>query len=146
MKKQQGNSLLEIVLVIAVSSVLIVMAVRYFTVVDMNSRVAETISRIDILTRASYEWRDINQLPDFSGITTDALEKVKLVSESDTKSPWGGTIGLSAGNQASEHVKITLNRMSAKACENLRRHLASIAHSQSSPGDCKGQHTYFGEF
>lgn len=144
MEKQQGNSLLEIILVLAVSSVLIVLAVRYFTVVDLNMRVAHAISKIDIISRASYEWLEYMQKPDFEGISADSLKQAGLVSRSDMISPWGGVIDVSMGVNKN-HVKISLSKIPDAGCESLSRHLESIADPETTPEDCETGN-YSGEF
>src|SRR3990167_7690540 len=144
MQKQQGNSLLEILLVITVSSVLIVLAVRYFTVVDLNMRVARAISQIDIVSRASYEWLECERAQDFSKISSQALLDAHLVSGDDLKSPWGGTIQVTPGNDAN-HVKISLSGISTYGCQDLTRHLQSIAYASVVQKACE-HGNYFGEF
>ena len=144
MNKQRGNSLLEILLVIAVSSVLIVLAVRYFAVVELNMRVARAISQIDIITRASYQWLEYARKPDFSEITNASLTTTGLVTADDITNPWGGMIAVGAGSD-SNHVRITLSGLSRYACENLSHHLETIAYSGASAPECKAG-AYYGEF
>ncbi|OGT52727.1 MAG: hypothetical protein A3F17_03445 [Gammaproteobacteria bacterium RIFCSPHIGHO2_12_FULL_41_15] len=143
MQKQQGNSLLEILLVITVSSVLILLAVRYFTVVDLNMRVARAISQVDIISRASYEWLEYDQKADFSMISKDALIHSGLLQANDFKNPWGGTIMVAPGSDHN-HVKIELNHLSPYACQGLSRHLETIAFANASSACDSG--TYYGEF
>lgn len=143
MQKQQGNSLLEILLVITVSSVLIMLAVRYFTVVDLNMRVARAISQIDRISRASYEWLEYDRKPDFSEISSAALVNSGLVQPKDFKNPWGGAIQVSMGSD-NNHVRIQLDRLSQYACQDLNRHLQSIAFSTPEQACAAG--TYNGEF
>lgn len=144
MERQRGNSLLEVLLVLAVSSVLIVLAIRYFTVVDLNMRVARAISQIDMVSRASYEWLEYERAADFSKINAQALLESHLIAKEDLKSPWGGAIEVTAGQDPS-HVKISLSGISAYGCQDLTRHLQSVAYAEALAQACK-QGTYYGEF
>jgi prepilin-type N-terminal cleavage/methylation domain-containing protein len=144
LNKQSGNSLLEILLVLAVSGVLVTLALRYFTVVDLNMRVARAISQIDMVSRASYEWLEYQRAPNFSAISTQSLLEAHLIAEEDLKSPWGGEIQVLAGDDPS-HVKIKLSGISAYGCQDLTRHLQSVAYSEALSQSCK-KGEYFGEF
>ncbi len=150
MHKQNGNTLLEILLVLAVSSVLIVLAIRYFTVVDLNVRVAEAISKIDIISRASYEWQVAERKQDFSGIKLEDLKLGGFISNQESSSPWGGDIGVAEGEDR-QHVKITIAHINAHACQDLRRHLLAISYNELSKKQCRSDKSktdvdYWGEF
>jgi prepilin-type N-terminal cleavage/methylation domain-containing protein len=144
LNKQSGNSLLEILLVLAVSGVLVTLALRYFTVVDLNMRVARAISQIDMVSRASYEWLEYQRAANFAEISTQSLLDAHLIAEEDLKSPWGGEIQVLAGDDLS-HVKIKLSGISAYGCQDLTRHLQSVAYSEALSQSCK-KGEYFGEF
>lgn len=144
MEQQRGNSLLEILLVITVSSVIIILAVRYFTVVDLNMRVARAISQIDVISRASYEWLEYEREADFSKISAAALEQSGLLKGRDFKNPWGGAVEVMPGSD-NKHVKIRLSNISIYGCQNLSRHLQAIAFSNIPPTECSSA-GYYGEF
>jgi len=144
MERHKGNSLLEMLLVIAVSGILIVLAIRYFSVVDLNMRVAHAISKIDILSRASYQWRDAQRMKDFDNINIVDLTAAGLVSAVDVKNPWGGVIEVGPGS-SHQHVQIHLKNISKAACVSLTHHLAEIAFSQVTPQAC-AQGNYYGDF
>lgn len=143
-RKQKGNTLLEVLLVLAVSSVLLTLAVRYFNTVDLNRQVTEAISKIDIISRASYEWLSAERQGDFSLISNDGLITLGLVSEADMMSPWGGPIAVSGGDDL-QHVKISLNGLGPAGCQNLHRHLLNIAYAESPVDQCT-EGAFFGEF
>lgn len=150
MRKQQGNTLLELLLVLAVASVIITLAVRYFAVVEMNLQVAKAISRIDVVSRAGYDWLSLAREGDFSKITLEELKNKELIRESESDNPWGGPIKVIAGSNQS-HVKIILSDISPAGCENIRHNLQEIAYAQVNRDACqvrrgKKQVTYWGEF
>lgn len=150
MSRQHGNTLLELLLVLALSGIIITLAIRYFAVVDLNSRVAQSISKIDILSRASYEWLSISRRGDFESISLDNLIDAELLRENDDKNPWGGDIEVSVGSNP-QHVKIVFKDISAKACKNIRHHLKPMTYVEVSEESCKPdaiskQATYWGEF
>lgn len=146
MKKYFGSSLLEMLLVIAVAGVLIVIAVRYFAIVDLNARVAQAISKIDTITRASYQWRAAERQVDFDQISVQALLEDELIVKTDLVNPWGGDTLVAVGsNGAADRVNITLTALPRYACESLRRHLSAVVFAQVSVADC-AEGNYHGDF
>ncbi len=144
MQKQNGNSLLEILLVVAVASILIVLAVRYFTTTNSNVQVVQAISKIDRVVRASYRWLEIERKESFQGgdvISMQALVKAGLLDNNDKINPWGGNIIIKPGADP-KHIKVSLENVSLPACNNLYQRLKGVASKQYA---CSGD-AYTGEF
>lgn len=139
------GSVLEIFLVIAIAIFVMVFTIRYFTIADLNTRVAQAITKIDIISRASHSWRLEKQKWDFSDISIQALIDDKILNENDGVNPWGGKITLMASTQNPQRVTIQLTAVPPNACERLRQHLKTIAFTQSSSADCQRGY-YYGEF
>ncbi len=144
--KQHGLTLLETVLVISVISLILILSVRYFSVVQFNQKISQSISQLKTLSKASYQWLETARQSDFgsSGTAIDMtqLRNVGLITAEDERDPWGGSITVGPGTDAS-FVKITLEEVPKRACLNLRRRLSDIAHAQSSEDECKNGTRYF---
>jgi competence protein ComGC len=144
MQKQNGNSLLEILLVVAVASILIVLAVRYFTTTSSNLQVVQSVGKIDRVARASYEWLEIERRASFEGdevVSMQVLVKAGLLRNQDEINPWGGNIKVAPGTDV-KHVKISFENISTMTCHNLYQRLKAVAYKQDA---CSGG-TYSGEF
>lgn len=122
-------SLIECLLSLAVIASISLMAVRYYMITTRDMRVSSAISQVKRLTNASYEWLQAQKQADFSGegggtaISLNELTRDQLVDPKvDTLNPWGGSITVAAGSDAS-YVKISLQNLPPLACKNLTQQL-----------------------
>lgn len=100
-KKSNGVTLLELLLVLAVIAAAMFMTVRYFVIARTNYKVVQTIDRINTLVDASYKW--VEGQPNFCGsptsgcaspspnaISLQRLNDAGLISSGDMIDPWNG--------------------------------------------------------
>src|SRR5438128_10458685 len=110
------------------------------------------MKQIQLITKASYEWLQVQKQSDFSnnygGVTLsfNQLIKAGLISNTNThtKNPWGGSIIVMPGDDPS-HVKILLSKLPGRDCKNLAKRLETI--NKMNTSQCSGNiTTYYGEF
>jgi len=145
-KSQKGLGLLEVLLVIAITATILVMATRFFVVANDNLQVSQSITQIDKITKASYKWLAMHRMSDFStddGVTMSDLVDSGLLTKRDERSPWGGEVTVEAGTDPS-HVLVTFLNVSQGNCKSLSQRLSSVAHTETLQEACEG--TYAGEF
>lgn len=152
-KYYAGISLLESLLAIIIIASISMMAVRYYLITIQNNRINQAINQISRLTKASYEWLQVQHQADFSGtpsgtaISLDELLNDQLITnQTDTTDPWGGKISLSPGSDPS-YIAISLENLPQKACKNISQQLKSINHL-TNLGSCSNSKyaTFIGEF
>lgn len=138
MKKNLGISLLEILLVLATIGVVLILTLRYFTLTTQNENISQTVNQIQSLTKASYQWLQIQRQADFSSsnaIDINKLQQAQLIDGIETKDAWGGDVTL-APSADGNYVHIALDQIPEKACRNLRQKMKTIAHAQTENDDC----------
>lgn len=152
LKRQEGISLIEMLLVIALGALIITASVHYFGLSGRNIRVNQAMQQVKALTEASYEWLEEQKQDDFSdqhggsAISLSELVDAGLISDAKMQNdPWGGNIRLEPGSDPSR-VKITLSGIPKQDCKNLSRRLDKI--SQITEPDCSSniKNDYSGEF
>ena|SRR3990167_9503787 len=137
-KKIVGITLLEVVLVLAVVASILLLTVRYFMMTSSHENVNRAMTQIQTLTKASYEWLQIQRQADFASgnaIDITQLQQAGLISAVDRVDPWGGNIVISPADDAN-YVRINMADVPQKACKNLRQRMNAIAHAQSA---CAGE-------
>jgi type II secretory pathway pseudopilin PulG len=152
-----GYSLLELILVLSIAGIIIAVSLRFFNTASNNAKVSAAIHQIKTLTQASYNWLNLQSQKDFSNsepagggtrgdaITIDQLISTNLLNTQDKKNPWGGAVTLAPGSDTN-HVRITLNDLNKRACQQLIAAMNNKAFSESSQESCIKQHIYFGDF
>lgn len=150
---QRGLSLLEVLLSISIIAILIVMSVRLFSIAMLNTRVAESISQLKRLTRASYQWLETQSQQDFSNanggtkITVNKLTSANLISAQDGTTPWGGTVTIKPNPNDKTQVRIIFANVPAHACKNLGREMENVAISATTPAQCNAaENTFIANF
>lgn len=118
-RKQKGIGLLELMLAIAIISLLLLMAVRYYKAARQQQQIADTISKVNGIIAAEANWAsNVSSATPYvvaqTLIDNNYLNPVAIVN------PWdNSTIGVvtSGGGSA---VVITLNNVSTNTvCGNL---------------------------
>jgi prepilin-type N-terminal cleavage/methylation domain-containing protein len=144
--RQRGLSLIEILLSLAIISVILMMIVNYYSTQNKDQLlVSKAAAQIQQLASVSYEWQTAQSKMDFTGISLTVLQDAGLLSATDNysqKSPWGGGINITAENSNPQYVLITLDKIPRSACANLRERMSQVAHSQSSSNEC-AQGSYY---
>lgn len=126
MKKHLGIGLLELMLSLAIISVLLVMATRYYRVARQGQQVNDAISEIHAIIAACENWITGGQ-SDFTELSANGVKKLidnGYLPEGSEKNPWHGSILVGAGENPNQ-VKITMNNIPAKACFDLAAKLNS---------------------
>jgi prepilin-type N-terminal cleavage/methylation domain-containing protein len=152
MHKQKGFSLLEIMLVLAITATVLVLGIRYFQINLQNLKVEHAVEQINALTNSSYEWLTAQKQEDFSGSSQNAISLAKLSAAGlipngnlYQKNPWGGNNSVAPG-QDPNYVKISFTQLTKHNCFNLLRQLQNLAHSNACEADSNKTYTYSGEF
>lgn len=149
MQKQLGITLLETLLAIVISSVVVVLGVRYYRSAYLNTEVVQASSQMNKIIQASYTWLQGQRQVDF-GSADNAIDIEKLISasllvETDKTDPWGGSILIEPGSNAN-YVRISLPGASKKACQNLSLQMENVAQVETLSEDCADGKGYSGEF
>ncbi|MBY0543999.1 MAG: hypothetical protein K2Q14_00440 [Gammaproteobacteria bacterium] len=123
MSRKKGISLLEVLLIIAVSAIVMVMAVGYFDNVRLTSKVNETVLQVRNLYQGSlsyYNSQKYQALTSNTNIAQDLLDG-NYVTPSDLNSPWAGRGGSLISNKVvidtqASTVTIITPALPQKAC------------------------------
>ena len=112
--RQTGLTLLELLLVLVVITLLALLGIRGYTTVRTNTKIAETVKRIDKIVDASYIWvkgqngnfcgpgnASPPNCPEDKSISTEKLIALKLITSKDLINPWG------TGKSSSNTIQIT---------------------------------------
>lgn len=151
MKKHQGITLLEIILVIVVISIILMLTLRYFVFTNNDFNVTRAVTQIQALDQASDQWLEAQRQTDFAGPSSEtvvSIEKLKeagLIAASDTKNPWGGEITVSPSSDDPTYVTITVEDIPKQACFNLIERMKPVAHRQILKQGCINLKKYFVE-
>ncbi len=135
MNKFKGIGLLELMLALAIISVLLVAATRYFASTDSSRKVNDAANMLQAVINASEDVRTSDN--NYAAITSiDILQKRGLVPESWTggskPNPWGG--GIEVDGKAGTSITMTLTNVSEKDCTALSELMAKKGVTQS--GTC----------
>lgn len=133
--RKKGVSLLEVLMIIAVTAVVMVMAVDYFDNVRATNKVNETVLQIRNLYHASLSYHNSQKYQSLTSnvnIAQDLLDG-NYVTPSDLNSPWASRGGNLINNTVlinsqANTVTIATPPLPQKACAALsERMLASFA-------------------
>lgn len=154
--KQKGISLLEALLALVIASIIITLALRYFSITIRDMRVTQAVNQVRSLVKKSYDWlgaqkqADFNDYPKGTKISLQILINAGLIQTDNNGNyfnPWGGDVLLAPGSDPS-YVHISLTRIPLKDCLNLTQRLQSINHMANQTNTCTDNinNTYEGEF
>lgn len=116
MKKVKGIGLLELMLALAIISVLLVAATRYFSSTDSSRKVNDAVSMLQAVITASEDIRTSEN--NYGSITNiKYLQDRGLVQEGLTN-PWGGKIDVIGKGHVS-YISLSLTNLPNHDCKAL---------------------------
>ena len=120
MNKFKGIGLLELMLALAIISVLLVAATRYFSSTDSSRKVNAAADMLQASINAGEDWRTANN--NYKDISLGELQKQGLLpptTEWSDKSgnPWGG--GITIASTDGKDITLTLTQIPEKDCNSL---------------------------
>lgn len=118
-RKQRGIGLLELMLSLAIISILLVMATRYWIVSNRSSQVNRAVAQLGALQGAINQWKTGNPStpPTFTDLNNiGALSNMDYQNNAVTN-PWGGSVTLSSNTDGS--VTINMEQVPEAACNSL---------------------------
>ncbi len=140
-KTPLGISLLEILMVLAIATVIISTAVDFYVQSTQSTKVSAAANLIEQINKAGHEWLKIPNANgvyprDFSGLNTAPdgnglslfIDKdlIPCANQSCLTNPWGGqTTVISDSN--SQYMLVQMTNVSKKACALLREQLKQTA-------------------
>lgn len=143
-QQEKAFSLLEMLLVLAIASLLILFSTRFFSVVSRERGISKTLEDIKIIRQAAAEW-ELGQ-GDYTGISMTVLNNAGLLPRDlgtgVGKTAWGSnyTIAPTTTNTSQLSLSLTSSSETASAlpidaCNNLKNALQNQAISMT-PTDC----------
>lgn len=118
LRSQAAFSLMELMLSLAVISMLLVMSTRYFNSVQHQQRLNHAATIVRDIVSASHSWAQSN--PDMSNISLQRLIDVNLLTTSYAKNPWGGDVIVNAKANDAFNITITLSQVPEDDCKALQ--------------------------
>lgn len=115
-KKQLGIGLLELMLSLAIISVLLVMATRYYSSARQAQQVNDAISLTEAIIAGSENW--VIGKDNFSNISMTELVNGGFLPKGSHRDPWHGAVTVSKGGTDSQ-ITITMQGVPNTACQNL---------------------------
>lgn len=116
---QMGIGLLELMLSMAVISVLLVISVRYYSSVKYQEQLTKTATMIREVINAANSWGTSN--PNYLAIDIDALINSNLLPGSYKTNPYGGRINVLPVSSFNPYsFTITLSGVPESACAALK--------------------------
>lgn len=141
-QRQQGISLLEILLVLVVAAIIVCAAVAYFSQTLSNTHVSQAVDLIRQINKAGGEWRQIPganaQYPqDYTSLVSgganglDTLVNAQLIScpnHSCYDTPWGAnTVMLTVDSAHAQYMLLTFSRVPSSDCARLKEQMKNMA-------------------
>ena len=124
--KQRGIGLLELMLSLAIISVLLVMATRYYRTTKQNQQVNDAIAQVQAMVAASENW--VIGRNDFTGISLANLIASGNLPDGSQFNPWHAQNTVRKASNPN-HIIIAMNGLPQSACynmaEKLNRHTAT---------------------
>ena len=126
-KKQQGVTLLEVLLSLVIIALMILLATRYYLSTN-SSRQVNTASKMMVTSiNAIDHWRWIyrNIQNPYANLSTKALNDMNLIPDdfiTDNANPWGGKIDIK--DKDKKQTEITMTNVPAKDCLSLQDMMA----------------------
>lgn len=142
-QRQQGISLLEILLVVLIAATIISAAINYYSQTLTSTRVSQAANLLQQINKAGYEWlqiptgaaqyhanfSELPQDPNYAGNGLDVFTSDQLMScenKSCYSNPWqGATMVTVDGN--SQYLLIKLFNLPVADCARLQQQMKNIA-------------------
>lgn len=147
--KQIGLSLLEVLLSIGIIAVILLCGVYFFNEIKVDTGVTKSVTLLQKISRASYQWLQVQKQIDFCGATTNAptscpsgtavstaaLINAGLISPYDEcggtpclLTPWGTPItteaAVGAGGSGPQYIRVILPKVPDMAtCIQLQQNM-----------------------
>lgn len=135
---QRGIGLLELMLSLAIISVMLLMATRYYKSADQGQKVSNAISMITGIAGAGAQYLNTHPAKKATDLDLKVLTDDGFLSKefSTMNNPWGGTIKVSGGD--SGLVTITMDKVPGGPCRILQSSFSDTTGSQCGTGDATG--------
>ena len=140
----EGIGLLELMLVLAIISMLTVAAVRYFSIVSASIRIEQAMEMVSAIRAAGERWKVGNDnYNSFTGLK-DFVDRGFLPSiYSSIKNPWGGTITANKKDGDGSKIEIKFESVHESTtnpeCTNFSKRIESLG-CKGTP-DCQNSKT-----
>lgn len=128
-RKQRGISLLEVMFSLAVISVILLGATRYYRSTNESQRVQQGVALVNALNSAAASWQGSRS--SFEGVDVAKLKDEGLLPKNFDAidgSPWGTAVQVTA-NADRAKVDITLAGIPVESCRNLENKFSVSADS-----------------
>lgn len=126
-KKILGISLLEILLSLSIITIILVSALRYYTVASFEQKLNDATDMIQGLRSAAPRW--LLSHDDYKDISVANLKYLNLLPERFGTHPWHGVIGITGSNQNPGMYVINLDKIPFNACNDLKNRFATDSQS-----------------
>lgn len=122
----KGIGLLELMLVLAIISVMTVAAVRYFSIVSASSRIEQAMEMVSAIRAAGERWKVGNDDYTSASISEFVARGFLPSVYSNITTPWGGTISATKNTDPAK-LDIKFIGVPTKAdCSNLVNRIQSL--------------------
>lgn len=137
--RQQGISLLEVLLVLVVAASMVGAAVTYYAQTLTGSRVSEAVSQLQQINKAGYEWLqipnvnagypvDFGALQGGQGLTLFVANNlIPCANRSCYHNPWGGKTLVTSGSGYPQYMLVVFSDLPAADCARLKEQMKNIA-------------------
>ncbi|MES2217580.1 MAG: hypothetical protein V4501_04115 [Pseudomonadota bacterium] len=133
LKTIAGVTLLEIMLVLAVASMVIVMSIRYYQNAQNSENTNIIMEEIQNIGAAADNLAQGTN--SYSAITTSTINAI--AGSNNTTTPYGGTISIS-GQTGGNAYSVVIPSVPGPVCASLKSKLASNTKFTSVSGSCSG--------
>lgn len=124
--KQKGIGLLEIMLVLAVASAIIILSTRYFYTTRQTQNLSTTIALVGDIHKAAITY--VKRKDYASGnLTLANLKSSGLLTTVQTTNPWGGNLSIGQGGTNNQQVVIGIDNVPSKICFEIQKRLLNTA-------------------
>ncbi|CAM4389775.1 MAG: hypothetical protein LEGION0398_MBIBDBAK_01153 [Legionellaceae bacterium] len=117
-QRQRAIGLLELMLSIAIISVLLLMSIRYYSSLKYQERLTQASTMVRDIISAASSWGAAN--PNFENISIEQLINVNLLPPNYGKNPWAGTVQVSPKKGDIYSIAINFTEVPEDPCKSLK--------------------------